>query len=345
MLCVGNSERDKETMIRSYCTLFDKNYLYQGVALYLSLVRHAGDFKLYALCMDSIAYAAIARMNCGNIIPIAVEEIMTAEVLSVRQRTTHGQFCWVCQPLICEHILAKFSVEMVTYLEADSMFFSNPEPLFTELATKSVSLVPHNYLSEFDNTASAGIFCVQFNAFRNDAAARAVLGYWKQCCFTYDKSRPLLYPGQTCLDDWPKRYACVKVIEHRGAGIAPWNVRGYRLGLEGTCPTVDGVPAVFYHYHQYGRLRNGAHELGFYPLNQEVIASFYRPYICEIRLAEEAVRKVDPGFHHRREYADVRTIKEALRVRSKRGAAEYVAALKRRVRGTYNVYKDEFFTC
>jgi len=35
-------------------------------------------------------------------------------------------------------------------------------------------------------------------------------------------------------------------------------------------PHVDGVPVVFYHFHQYGRYENGAHELGYYPLSRRL---------------------------------------------------------------------------
>jgi hypothetical protein len=207
-------------MKRSYCTLFDKNYLYQGVALYQSLVRHAGDFKLYVLCMDEISYSVLHGMRLDNLIPLRVEDILTESLKEVRNRTTHGQFCWVCQPVICQYILKHFKVDLITYLESDSLFFSSPEPIFDEMGSNSVTLVPHNYSSEFDNSKTAGTFCVQFNAFKNDQIGSAVLEYWKEWCFKYDKSEPLQYPGQTNLDHWTEKFDNVAVIHNVGAGMA-----------------------------------------------------------------------------------------------------------------------------
>jgi hypothetical protein len=327
---------------RAFCTLFDRNYLYQGIALHRSLLRHAREFKLYALCMDDTAYSLLAKMKSESLIPIAVDELITAEVAAVRRRTTHGQFCWVCQPLVCRYVLDRFGPDMVTYLESDSMFFSSPEPLFEEIGDKSVSIVPHNYSAEFDNAAAAGKFCVQFNAFRNDGAAARVLAEWKESCFEYDRSAPQRYPGQTCLDHWSTRYDCVAVIEHRGAGVAPWNIRGYELRTNGPVPTVDGAPVVFYHYHQYGRLKSGAHELGGYPMTRQVVECFYRPYVSEIGQAERMVREIDPGFSHRREYPDVCTLREAF-TRPIPGILGYLGVLKRKLRGRYNVYPEEYF--
>jgi len=57
-----------------------------------------------------------------------------------------------------------------------------------------------------------------------------VLEYWRRNCFEYSKDRPTAYPGQTCLNDWPERFESVRVITHKGAGVAPWNIEGMLFG-------------------------------------------------------------------------------------------------------------------
>ena len=331
-------------MTRTFCTLFDRNYLYQGVALHASLERHAPDFRLYALCMDQTAFDLLTRLDKPTLLPILVDDVLTPALSAVRSRTTHGQFCWVCQPIICQYLLDRFGVDMVTYLESDSLFFSDPEALFAELGDRSVSLVPHNYSSEFDNSSAAGMYCVQFNAFRNDADARAVLQSWTASCFEYDRSAPTSYPGQTCLDRWPSQFAGVAVIQHPGAGVAPWNIRGLKLGSQNGVPTVNGLPVVFYHFHQYGRFRSGAHELGSYPMTRDVIDAFYQPYVQALRDAERLVKQVDPSFDYRRLYEDHGGLLQLLSAWSKPKADEYLLILKRKLRGRYNIYPDSYFS-
>ena len=330
-------------MLRTYCTLFDKNYLYQAIALHRSLLRHGGAFRLFALCMDNTAFQMIEALQSDSLIPVSVGSMMEPDVELLRLRTTHGQFCWACQPLICQYVLDNFEADMVTYLESDSLFFSSPEALFNEIGDRSVSLVPHNYSSEFDNSAAAGRFCVQFNAFRNDPVARAVLSTWRNACFQYDKERPRSYPGQTCLDNWPAEFSGVAVIEHPGAGVAPWNISGYRLEDDRVPPLVDGQPVVFYHYHQYGRLKNGSHEIGSYPMTGKIVDCFYVPYVEALREAQAFVQGVDPRFSHRREYEDYPSMCDVLRRPSPAVLGRYLEAMKRRIRGRFNVRVDAYF--
>lgn len=329
--------------MRAYCTIFDKNYLYQGVALYNSLKRHAGDFKLYTLCMDPISYSMMQKMESDDLIPINVDKLITPEVSAVRERTSHGQFCWVCQPLLCQFILETYDDEMITYLEADSLFFSDPEVLFTELGDKSVSLVSHNFPPNYDYSAKAGRFCVQFNAFRRNDVAQEILEYWKLHCFKYVKEKPYIVPGQTCLNDWPERFSGVKIIEHHGAGVAPWNIQQFKFEERDSVPYVDGVPIVFYHYHQYGMLENGSHQLGDFPLSRHIIDTIYKTYVREIAEAERMVRSLDPTFSYRRTYKNSKTFIEAIKSLNMKDVYEYIKILRKKVRGRYNVLPDKYF--
>ncbi len=315
--------------MRSYVTLFDRNYLYQGVALYQSLEKHSQSaFQLYAICMDDLAFETLQKLDRKNFIPIRYTDFDTPETVAVRARTTHGQYCWTCQPLSCLYLLERFGLDRITYLEADSLFFADPEILFQELGENSVSLIAHRYSPQFDQTATSGKFCVQFNSFANNDNGRAVLNYWKKECFRYDKSRPTDFPGQTCLDQWESRFKSVKELQHLGGGVAPWNVQQYSISRSESGILVNGVPLVFYHFHAYGQYKDGSHELGGYPLSQNVVNLVYRPYAEAIRHAEAWVHQASPSFDYRK------YIEKPRKLRAR------VSFHLRRLRGTWNVYKS-----
>jgi len=328
--------------MKNFCTLFDKNYLSQALVLYRSLERHAGDFTLYALCMDRIAYDFLELAGLPRLVPITGTALETGDVLKVKERTTHGQFCWVCQPLICLHVLDTFNVDMVTYLEADSMFFHNPEPLFAELSGYSVSLVPHRYAPKYDQSAYSGKYCVQFNSFRNNEESRAVLQYWRNCCFRYTKDKPVNFPGQTTLDEWPTMFKCVREIQHLGAGVAPWNAMQYKFEKINEELFINGVPVIFYHYHQYARYIDGSHELGDYPLAPAVVDHIYRPFVRSLAEVEGWIQSVDPTFIYRREKSKPKTLWQIITAALPKDLYEYLITVKRRLSGTYNVFPENF---
>jgi hypothetical protein len=330
--------------MRIFCTVFDKNYMFQGLALYNSLKRVAGTFKLYVLCMDEITYSTIAKLNQNNLIPVNLDSLLDREVNALRDRTTHGQFCWACQPLICQFILDEFNVDMVTYLEADSLFFSDPEVLFQELNDMSVTLSTHNYSPEFDKTSSSGRFCTQFNAFKNTSEGREVLDDWRTLCFKYDKSRLTFYPGQLLLNEWPEKFNCIKILDNQGAGVAPWNIQRYKFSTENGDPYVDNTPIVFYHFHSYGRYVNGDHVLGSYPIPKTVIDFIYHRYVNEIREAEAWVQSIDPEFSFRRVYENNITVKNIILSPSIENLKSYLRIIKRRLQGRYNVFSDSYFS-
>jgi hypothetical protein len=318
--------------VRHFCTIFDKNYLYQGLALYNSLRGVESDFKLYVLCMDKCSYKVISDLDYSNFVPVKLQNINTNEVAAIRKKTNYGQFCWVCQPLICEYLLDKHDIDMVTYLEADSMFFSSYEVLFDEMGDKSVTLSPHNYPRDNDQSETAGNFCTQFNAFKNDACGRRVLADWKRLCFMYDKNKPKYYPGQLLLNDWPKKYDCVKVLKNIGAGVAPWNIDSYDFQCEDGKLKVNNFPIIFYHYHSYARHKNGNHDLGNYKLNNNVIRYIYGAYVNSIRQSESVVQDFNRDFKYRR------VIKRSI-------IREVVIIIKRIInRGHSNVFKDCHFS-
>ncbi len=302
---------------KNYCTIFDKNYLLQALTLFRSLERHEKDFCLYCLCMDSESVILLETIASKSLVPIAFDALDQTEISKIKSRMTHGQLCWTSQPLICLHLLNVHHLDVITYLEADSMFFGSADPLYQELGNGSVTLVPHRYSRKYDQTLISGRFCVQFNLFRNDAASHEVLNYWKKECYRYDRNKPEFFPGQLCLDHWENKFKGVKAIEHLGAGVAPWNVNQYLLGRKDDLVTVNGMPTIFFHFHQFSRLYSQDYMLSLsYKLPKEAIEYYYKPYISELNETQNWINTFDPTFHYCKEIdVPIKSLKEIVKAR------------------------------
>jgi hypothetical protein len=317
-------------MKTNYCTIFDRNYLFQGFALFLSLRRTTEDFMLYVLCMDDETLEVMGQLADAQFLtPISEHDLRARfpELETHAQRTNRDQYCWSCQPFAIQFLLERFALPSLTYLEADSLFFSSPQPLLDEVGWRSVSIVPHRYSRGLDQTAKSGRFCVQFNLFRNDDPAREALDSWKMACLEYRRELSMCLPGQKDLDTWPERFApYIAVIENRGAGVAPWNVQQYRIQNEGGVPYVNEQPTIFYHFHQFAYLEGARFDFGGYRLSRSAIDAYYRPYVKHLGEVEKLVCSRFPEFRYRNLQAKTSGWRGRIRV------------LRRRVRGRYNVF-------
>ena len=286
---------------RQFCTLFDSNYLTRGIVLARSLERVAPDATLTAFCFDDEAYELLLELGLPNVTPVALADLeaFDPDLLAVKPARTPVEYCWTATPCVIRYVLEqRADVDEVTYLDADLRFFGSPEPVFAEMGDASVLITPHRFPPHLAGAAATtGIYNVQFMTFRDTADGRTALDWWRARCLEWCHAR--LEDGkmgdQKYLDDWPVRFDGVHVLEHVGAGLAPWNVGQYAVA-EG--PSVDGREAIFFHYHGLRLQRSGRHvwRIGLYPQSRAVRRLFYEPYFAELGAALDAVRAVRPGF-------------------------------------------------
>ena len=224
----------------------------------------------------------------------------------------------------------RFSLPEVTYLDADLYFYQSPGLLLDELHENagSVLITQHRYAPEYDQSERLGIYCVQFMTFKSDDRGRRALLWWQQRCVEWCGAVPVdgKFGDQKYLDDWTRRFEGVHDLNHLGGGVAPWNVRQYHI-MEG--PSVDGVPLVFYHFHNLRWLTDGTFDLcwGGYVLGQDTTRLIYEPYLEALKEARSRVRKVDPEF-------------EAGKHPPPQGLRPLLSHLKRRMYGTYHVVRE-----
>ena len=249
-------------MQNEFCTLFDVNYLPRGLVLYRSLERHCPDFRLRVFCMDRRTKEVLDRLSLPRLTAIGLEELEAhdAELLAVKPTRTQVEYCWTATPAVCTYALeTEPNLEAITYLDADLMFFRDPEPIWQELGDDSVLIVPHRYAPQWQpHEETSGTYNVEFMTFRRDARGLEALHWWRDRCleWCYFRVEDGKMGDQKYLDDWPDRFAGVHVLQNPGGGLAPWNVERYELARRNGSVLVDDCELVFYHYHSL-RLYHG----------------------------------------------------------------------------------------
>lgn len=260
-----------------YVTLFDRGFLPQGLALFQSMLRHAGPFRLWVLCMDDECHEALASLAFPQMSLLRLTDVESAELREVSTRRTRREYCWTLTPFTPAFVFnADPQVQRVTYVDADTWFCASPSPLFQELETsgKSVLITHHAFAPEYDQGTKSGRFCVQFVTFVRDAG-EPVRSRWAGQCLEWCFSRVEAgrFGDQMYLDEWPSRFPhLVHVLRDKSLTQAPWNSARF--------PPSE---AAIYHFHGLRILRGNHALLGEgYRLYAATIDAFYRPYLRDL---------------------------------------------------------------
>ena len=287
----------------NFTTLFDRNYLIKGLVLYNSLRKTRRAFTLYVLCMDDMTYDILAALGLKNVRLISLDEFEDAALKSVKPTRSAAEYCWTCTPSLPLYVLqAHPEVHLISYLDADLFFFSDPQPIFDEFGNNSIMIIEHRFPAHLKYLEANGIYNVEMVAFRRDESGLECLKWWRERCLEWCFNR--LEDGrlgdQKYLDDWPTRFAGVHVLGHLGAGVAPWNVEQYDVTEVDGKIMINGYPLVFYHFHQFYLLPNRKYfcSSSVYSRNRAFPMAIYSRYIEEIGQSVAMVRQVAPGFSY-----------------------------------------------
>jgi hypothetical protein len=285
-----------------FCTLFDSGYLLKGVAMLESLARHCPGAHVHVLCMDQQTQAILTQMNLPDITCIPLSDLEDEALLEAKKDRGVAEYCLTLSPCLPWYVLENNPhIDFITYLDADLLFYSSVQPLFDEIGDSSIAIIEHRFTPRLQDREVNGRFCVEWVSFRRDEEGMACLSRWRDQCieWCYYRLEEGRMGDQKYLDEWPGRYPSCHILQHPGAGIAPWNYSQYVFGKDQAGSiTVQGAPLIFYHFHQFQLLDNGSFDRlsVFYTSECSESAQVYEVYESTLKEVLAKVREIAPGF-------------------------------------------------
>jgi len=288
-----------------FCTLFNIRYASRGLAMLESLVRvrRGADDDILVLALDGETAQLLRDLSLGRWRVIQLPELGDAELMKVKETRPFREFCWTTTPALCFALVRDSAPgDRVVYLDADMLFFRDPQLLLDELEPDGAILIhEHRYSPDcMIWLPRSGRFNVGLVGFQVGPEAEACVTLWReqviaQCEVDLAKGH---CGDQGYLDEWPALYPHLRIMRHIGGGVAPWNIAQYRLDDGPAGPRIDGSDVIFYHYHSLSQIATPGVGLvavmpaaSHYPLTDDMRRLLYRPYVRALLDADRRMRR------------------------------------------------------
>jgi hypothetical protein len=236
-----------------FCSITDAKYVAQVIVMHRSLREALNGARHEVLCVDPRARRALEELALPGMAPVAIEELeeRDPELRGVRPGRSLHEYCQTAKPAFCLDMLRRHPERSwVTYVDADSMFFGDPLPLFDELDGSSIGIIEHRLAPRFKSRERWGSpYCPSWVSFANEPRGVEVAGWWRGRCleWCFHRVEGERHSDQGYLRDWPERFEGVHVLQHPGIGPAPWT-QNDRLRRSDGQVTIDGEPLILFHY-------------------------------------------------------------------------------------------------
>ena len=278
--------------MRAYCTYFDHRYLPKGLAMIRSLRRQVPDAQIWVLCLSPEARAMLRDMKEAGVHVIGLPEFEANDAQLAKAKADGRstiEYYFTLTPSLILHVMAAApEAEIVTYLDGDLWFLTDPEPVYREMGGDSILIIPHDFAPEMKERERYGIYNVGWVSFRADARGKACAQWWRartiEWCF--DRVEDGRFADQGYLDQFPSLFQGVHVLANQGANLAPWNVGTRVISARDGVLWANQDKVLFFHFHELKRLPSGEYlaSHGAYkaPLTPVMRDRLYRPYLREI---------------------------------------------------------------
>ncbi len=302
----GNSMTVVFAKPRHFVTYCDRNYLSRIKALHASMLKHCGPFLLHVLAYD--AEVGEWARSAANVVAESYADLIVRnpgwyEPGLPGPPRTHVEHMWTIGTCWVADVLERVQ-EPVTYVDADILFHSSPEPMFAEIGNAPAGFVGHNLATASQNlpgpTVETHDIFGRWNVGLVHFAKLSIAKRWAEMCreWCYDRveeveatggpvpqaNRRLRYGDQKFLEDLMVEFPGIVGLKNTAAMVGPWNIHTRALDMRDGWIYFGGRRLISYHYsalvlHDDNTVTASREEYNISPRQQDLI---YRPYLSAL---------------------------------------------------------------
>ncbi len=292
-----------------FCTVADSRFILETITLFESLVRQTDDSRsalsFTVLCLDERAIE-ICKKTDGRIHTVSLSELNDTELLAVQSTRKISEFARTSKASLVCHLLGKMPKdEILTFIDSDICYYSDPSIVLQDKDTWSVLMTSHWFTEDKKETEKkVGIYNSGFICFKNDAIGKKCADSWREDCIAwcFDRIEEGRFTDQFYLEKWIREFNPLKVSTNKGLNVGTWNIDRFAITKKKFLTAkeifVDGEPLVCYHFHGLNLYINGKNKIKAYPATVHH-KNIYEIYIKSMQEVYDRIRAFEPVFSFR----------------------------------------------
>jgi len=124
------------------CTVSDKSYLPNGLALYESLSINK-NIILHYLCIDQATFDILYKYSSKNLKVYHVKDLLSNdETLKKLKNSDYKYFCWSLASYFSNKMI-KTNIDSITYIDSDIYFHKDIKKIYDGIGNKEVAIFRH----------------------------------------------------------------------------------------------------------------------------------------------------------------------------------------------------------
>ena len=269
-----------------YCTIVSKDYLHKGLVLYDSIKKYDMDFKMFFICMQDEVKDLLEKILQEKAVFIHIKAVegQDRKLASVKAGRNEKEYAWTSKASIFLYLFNNYSeLDHILWLDSDIIFYSSPEPIFSELSLCSVLLTRERFKGNNIKLNNVyGVYNTGLIGLRRDKNAVGFINWYRRKCieWCYDKVHKGKWSDQMYLNKIHGNPGWIRVSKNTEINVTPWNIQGCMVKKLNDDIYVDGKKLIFYHYSGFKPLNAEEFELCTYiELQEDVVKLLYVPYV------------------------------------------------------------------
>ncbi len=243
------------------CTIVSPNYFAFARTLAASYIAQHPEQRFFVLIVADLTDPTPFQSDAA-LTPVMLHEVGLAAVRTEAMKYDILELNTNVKPTFLRHLLTRYSLDAVLYLDPDIFVYAPLTPVFESLRTGAAVLTPHMTASVFDGRSPSeqdllynGTYNLGFIGLSGSAEGLRLLAWWEHRCLAlgFSEGRTGLFVDQKWANLMPALFEGVVTSRDVGLNMAYWNLHERTLVNEAGNWTVrndrgETVPLRFFHF-------------------------------------------------------------------------------------------------